>query len=217
MEVIMKITYYGHSAFIIEDKDFKAIIDPFITGNPQARCSIDEINGLTHIFVTHNHGDHLGDCIELAKKDDALVITNFEIANFLNDNGVKTHGMHIGGRHRFNFGTVKLTVALHGGNPCGFIIEVNGKKIYHAGDTGLTLDMKLLESENVDLALIPIGGNYTMDIYDAIKAVEFIKPKLVIPMHYNTFEIIEADPHEFRSLNKTCETIILDSGLSVEI
>ena len=213
----MKITYYGHSAFVIEDKDFKAIIDPFITGNPLSRCSIDEINELTHIFVTHNHSDHLGDCIELARKDDALVITNFEISNYLSENGVKTHGMHIGGRHRFDFGTVKLTVALHGGNPCGFIIEVGGKKVYHSGDTGLTFDMKLLEDENIDLALLPIGGNYTMDIEDAVKAVEFIKPKLVIPMHYNTFEVIKADPYTFKSLNKICETVILESGFSVEI
>ena len=143
----MKITYYGHSAFVIEYEDFKAIIDPFITGNPLASCSVDEISGLTHIFVTHNHNDHIGDCIELAKKNNAVVITTFEISNYLNEKGVKTHGMHIGGRHKFYFGTVKLTVALHGGNPCGFIIEAYGKKIYHAGDTGLTYDMKLLEDE----------------------------------------------------------------------
>lgn len=211
----MKITYYGHSVFLIEDKDFKAIIDPFITGNPLTNCSIDEINELTHIFVTHDHSDHIGDCVELAKKNNALVITSFEISNYLKEKGVKTHGMHIGGRHRFNFGTVKLTVALHGGNPCGFIIEVNGKKIYHAGDTGLTYDMKLLEDENIDLALLPIGGNYTMDIDDAVKAVDFIKPKLVIPMHYNTFDLIKADPYKFKSLNTTCETIILNSGFSI--
>lgn len=211
----MKITYYGHSVFLIEDKNFKAIIDPFITGNPLANCSIDEINGLTHIFVTHSHSDHLGDCVELAKKNNALVITNFEISNYLKEKDVKTHGMHIGGRYKFYFGTVKLTVALHGGNPCGFIIEVYGKKIYHAGDTGLTYDMKLLEDENIEVALLPIGGNYTMDIDDAIKAVKFIKPKLVIPMHYNTFELIKSDPNKFKSLNTTCETIILNSGFSM--
>ena len=213
----MKITYCGHSAFIIEDKDFKAIIDPFITGNPSTCCRSDEIDGLTHIFVTHDHSDHLGDCIELADNNDALVITSFEISNFLNDNGVRTHGMHIGGRYRFDFGTVKLTAALHGGNPCGFVIEVGGKKIYHAGDTGLTYDMKLLEGENIDLALLPIGGNFTMDIDDAVKAVEFIKPNKVIPMHYNTFDVIKADPYRFKSLNSTCETVVLNSGESVLI
>lgn len=225
----MNITYYGHSVFEIENKNFKCIIDPYITGNPMFPEDIDSISGLTHIFVTHGHGDHLGDCVELAKKNNAIVITNAEISNYLSSKGVKTHSMHIGGRYKFDFGTVKLTVALHGssindmgniidgGNPCGFLIEIDGKKIYHAGDTGLTLDMKLLEDEKIDLALIPIGGNFTMDMYDAAKAVEFIKPKCVIPMHYDTFRVIKADPNEFKKLNKTCETIILKSGNTITV
>lgn len=220
----MKLTYLGHSVFMLEEGDFKAIIDPFLKGNPSSPLKPEDVKNLTHIFVTHGHGDHIGDTVELAKDNDALVITNAEISGYLSEKGVKTHPMHIGGRFKFDFGTVKLTPALHGsaiptengprdgGNPCGFVIEVNGKKIYHAGDTGLTMDMVLLEVEDIDVALIPIGGNYTMDITDAIRAVEFVKPKLTIPMHYGTFPVITADPEEFKRKNKTTDTVILNPG-----
>ncbi len=220
----MKLTYLGHSVFMLEEGGFKAIIDPFLKGNPSSPLKPEDVKNLTHIFVTHGHGDHIGDTVELAKDNDALVITNAEISGYLSEKGVKTHPMHIGGRFKFDFGTVKLTPALHGsaiptengprdgGNPCGFVIEVNGKKIYHAGDTGLTMDMVLLEVEDIDVALIPIGGNYTMDITDAIRAVEFVKPKLTIPMHYGTFPVITADPEEFKRKNKTTDTVILNPG-----
>lgn len=220
----MKLIYLGHSVFMIEEGDFKAIIDPFLNGNPSSPLKPADITGLTHIFVTHGHGDHIGDSVELAKNNNALVITNAEISGYLSEKGIKTHAMHIGGRYKFDFGTVKLTPALHGsaiptengprdgGNPCGFVIEVNGKKIYHAGDTGLTMDMILLEVEDVDVALIPIGGNYTMDITDALRAVEFVKPKLTIPMHYGTFPVITADPQEFKRRNKLTDTVILNPG-----
>ena len=194
----MKITFLGHSVVLIEKDGFKAIIDPFIRGNGLCPIKVDELNDLTHIFITHGHSDHMGDCIELAKKCDATVIANHEIAHYLTKNGLKVHAMHIGGRFKFDFGTVKMTPALHGsgiedgenmicgGNPCGFLIEIDGKKVYHSGDTGLTLDMKLLEDEKIDLAFIPIGGNFTMDIKDAAKACEFIKMDKVVPMHYNS-------------------------------
>lgn len=222
--VNLKLTYLGHSVFIVEEGDFKAIIDPFISGNPLSNTRLEDIKGLTHIFITHGHNDHIGDSIELAKANDALVITNAEIAGYLSAKGLRTHAMHIGGRHRFDFGIVKMTPALHGsgistdkgmvygGNPGGFVIEVNNNKIYHAGDTGLTMDMKLLEAEEIDLALLPIGGNYTMDIDDAIIATEFINPKHVIPMHYDTFPLIKADPEEFKQKNKVCDTVILEIG-----
>lgn len=224
----MKLTNLGHSVFIVEEGDFKAIIDPFITGNPSTNAKVEEIVGLTHIFITHGHGDHIGDGVELAKANNALVISNAEISDYLSEKGVTTHAMHIGGRHTFDFGIVKLTPALHGsgistekgmvygGNPAGFVIEVNNKKIYHAGDTGLTMDMKLLEAENIDVAMLPIGGNYTMDIDDAVIAAEFIKPRMVIPMHYDTFPVIKADPKEFKEKNRVCDTVILDIGESFE-
>jgi len=220
----MKIKYLGHAAFYIEEGDFKALIDPFLSGNPMAKSSADEFTEISHIFVTHGHGDHLGDTIQIAKKNNSTVITNFEISLYLSEQNVKAHPMHIGGRTKFDFGCVKMTPALHGsgiqtekglvygGNPCGFVIELNGKKIYHAGDTGLTMDMKLLESENIDLAILPIGGNFTMDIIDAVRAVEFIKPKKVIPIHYNTFPIIEASPKDFKSKVNNAEVIILKSN-----
>lgn len=217
----MKIQFLGHSCFYVEEGTFKALIDPFITNNPQANSSPTHFNSLTHIFVTHGHGDHLGDAVAIAKSTGATIITNYEIACFLEKQGVTAHPMHIGGRTKFDFGTVKMTPALHGsgieteeglicgGNPCGFLIEVNGKKLYHAGDTGLTMDMKLLDVENIDLACIPIGGNFTMDIEDAIRAVHFIQPKKVIPMHYNTFPVIETDPTIFKEKVQNSEVIIL--------
>ncbi|WZL72858.1 metal-dependent hydrolase [Clostridiaceae bacterium 35-E11] len=217
----MHLKFLGHSCFYVEEGDFKALIDPFLSNNPQASTTLSDFQKISHIFITHGHGDHLGDAVPLASQSNATIITNYEIACYLGGKELSTHPMHIGGRTKFNFGVVKMTPALHGsgietvgglvygGNPCGFIIEVNGKKIYHAGDTGLTMDMKLLEVENIDVALLPIGGNFTMDIEDAVRAVEFIKPKIVIPMHYDTFPIIEADPETFKEKVKGAEVMIL--------
>lgn len=224
----MKITYLGHSVFIIEEGDFKGIIDPFITGNELATAKVENITGISHILITHGHDDHIGDTEEIAKANDALIISNAEISDYFSEKGLKTHAMHIGGSHNFDFGRVKLTPALHGsaisseegkidgGNPCGFLIEVNGKKVYHAGDTGLTVDMQLLQADKVDVALLPIGGNFTMDIDDAIRAVEMIKPRLAIPMHYDTFPVIKADPMEFKEKNKVSESKVLEIGESYE-
>lgn len=224
----VKVEFLGHSCFYVEEGNFKALIDPFISNNPQVANPKTDFDGLTHIFVTHGHGDHLGDAIHISNKTNATVITNHEIAHYLGGKSVPTHSMHIGGRTKFDFGTIKMTPALHGsgietiggmvygGNPCGFVIEVNGKKLYHAGDTGLTMDMKLLELEHIDVALLPIGGNFTMDIEDAARAVQFIQPKIVIPMHYNTFPIIEADPHHFKEKVYPTEVVILNPGASYE-
>ncbi|GKX29996.1 UPF0173 metal-dependent hydrolase [Vallitalea longa] len=211
----MEIKYLGHSAFYLESDDYRAIIDPFLTGNSQCTATIEDFDELTHIFVTHGHGDHLGDAVELARRTEATIITNFELGNYLlfNYKNISVHTMHIGGRTTLDGIIIKMTNALHGssvitpendiiyaGNPCGFLIDCDNIKIYHAGDTGLTLDMKLLKDEHVNIAMLPIGGNFTIDIQDACKAVQLIQPELTIPMHYNTFPPIQADPYKFQKL-----------------
>lgn len=225
----MRVQYLGHAAVSIENKEIRALIDPFISGNPNCPIKIHDLKNTSHIFVTHGHSDHLGDTIEIAKKWGSKVICNFEIGNYLTKFDLNIHTMHIGGRVNLEFGKVKMTPALHGsgifngtefisgGNPSGFLIETEGKKIYHAGDTGLTMDMKLLEDEGIDLAFIPIGGNYTMDIDDAVKAVEFIKPKTVVPIHYDTFPVIKANPLDFEKKVKDAKVRILSFGESIEL
>jgi L-ascorbate metabolism protein UlaG (beta-lactamase superfamily) len=210
MERIMaKLTYYGHSAFLLETGNHGILIDPFLTGNPLAPVKAEQVK-CNFIIVTHGHGDHVGDAVAIAKRNKATIIANYEIATWCGWQGVTAHPMQIGGAHEFPFGRVKLTIAHHGsglekdknfiylGNPAGVLITVEGKTIYHAGDTGLFYDMKLIGEMNaIDVALLPIGDNFTMGIDDAVKAVEFLNPKLVIPMHYNTFEVIAADPNVF--------------------
>jgi len=209
---MLKLTYISHSAFVISDGTNTIAIDPFITGNPTATIKATDIKP-NFIFVTHAHGDHLGDTIELAKSNDATVICINELAIYLMSQGIKAHPMHLGGEFSFPFGSVKLTIAHHGsmnsegafmGPPCGAIITIGNKKIYHTGDTGLFLDMKLIgEISTLDVMLLPIGNNFTMGIEDAARAVDFVKPKLAIPMHYNTFPIIPADPNDF--VSKICK------------
>lgn len=227
----MKITFLGHAAVLIESNQFKALIDPYLTGNPVYVSKPEHIENITHIFVTHGHRDHVGDALEIAKNNDSMVISNAELTGifYKKNPNLKLHPMHIGGSYQFDFGRVKMTPALHGssyhdgdhtldgGNPGGFLLEIDDRTVYHAGDTGLTMDMKLLESDHIDLAFIPIGGNYTMDVVDATRAVDFIKPKMVVPMHYNTFGLIKADPFDFRNNVKNAKTIILQPGDSIEI
>jgi L-ascorbate metabolism protein UlaG (beta-lactamase superfamily) len=214
----------------LDNGKHKILIDPFISGNPVAKSTAEQKKA-DFILISHGHGDHLGDSIALAKKSNAMIISNFEICTYCQNEGVENvHPLHIGGGHDFPFGSVKLTIAHHGstlgdklqygGNPAGFIIRTEGKTIYHSGDTGLFLDMQLIgELDKIDLALLPIGGNFTMDIPDAIKAVEFLKPKKAIPMHYNTFDLIACDPNNFVKGIKPSGTegIILNFGESYEL
>ena len=205
------------------------MIDPFLTGNPLAPEGPEARPALDYIFVTHAHGDHLGDTIQIAKRTGATVICTNELAKYLANEGLKTEGMHIGGRAPFPFGKVKLTPAFHGSSifengrmvysdiPCGFLIEVDGKKIYHSGDTGLTVEMTLLEAEGVEIAMLPIGGYYVMDVDDAVRAVGFIKAKRVVPIHYDTFPPIKADPADFaRKVGGQAEVSILKPGDKLE-
>lgn len=206
---MIRLTYYGHSAFLLETNGHRIVIDPFFTGNPLAPIKADEVK-CSYILISHGHGDHIGDAISIAKRNNATVISNYEIATWCGSQGVNAHAMHIGGSHAFPFGRVKLTIAHHGsgyqtdkgflymGNPAGLLFFVEGKTIYHSGDTALFYDMKLIGEMNpIALALLPIGDNFTMGIDDAVKAVELLNPQLVVPMHYKTFEVIEADPNEF--------------------
>ncbi len=202
------LTYHGHSCWEIASDEGRLLIDPFLSGNTLSPTDPSSFDALDAIILTHGHGDHIGDTELVAKKSGALVVTNFEISNYLAARGLTTHPLHIGGGRQFPFGHVKLTIAHHGssgpegeylGAPAGVVITAGGKRIYHAGDTGLFLDMKLIGEMYgpLDVALLPIGDNFTMGIDDAVKASEFLAPRLAVPMHYNTFPPIVADPNEF--------------------
>lgn len=218
-----KLTYLSHSAWLVETDDYIIAIDPFLEGNPTAAIKPSDVKA-DFIIVTHGHGDHLGDAVPMAKANNGTIITNFEIANYCSNEGANAHPMHIGGAHDFPFGRVKLTPAWHGssfpdgtyaGTPAGVLLTVEGKTIYHTGDTGLFLDMQLIGEMNpIDIFLVNIGDNFTMGIDDAVKAVEFVKPKLTIPMHYKTFDVIDVDPQDFISKvqNKGFNAKLLEIG-----
>ena len=196
-------TWFGHATLGLETGGFKLLIDPYFSGNPSVKIKANQVEA-DYILVTHGHGDHIGDTVEIAKRCSALVISNAEISSWLRKQGVKTHAQHIGGGYQHPFGYLKLTTALHGsslpdgsngGNPAGFLLTTNeNKKIYMAGDTGLFGDMRLIGEEGLDLAVIPIGDNYTMGPADALRAVKLLNPKVVIPIHFNTFDLIRQDP-----------------------
>jgi len=204
-----RVTWYSHACILIESDGKKLLVDPFITGNPLAPVAADDLDP-DYIFVSHGHGDHVGDTVEIARRTGATVVSNFEIHNWLTAQGVENgHPQHIGGGFDYPWGRVKLTIAHHGsalpdgsygGNPCGFLFYIQGKKIYHACDTGLFYDMKLIGEEGIDLAVLPIGDNFTMGPEDALRAVRLIEPKQVLPIHYDTFEVIQQDPAAWKAL-----------------
>jgi L-ascorbate metabolism protein UlaG (beta-lactamase superfamily) len=204
-----KVTWYGHATFALEIDGNNILIDPFLTGNPTASITANDVEA-DYIVVSHGHGDHVGDTIAIATRTGATVISNFEIVNWLVQQGVaenKVHPQHIGGGFHYPFGYLKLTIAHHGsglpdgsygGNPAGLLFSTPaGERIYFACDTGLFYGMKLIGEEGIDLAVLPIGDNFTMGPDDALKAVNLIAPKVVIPVHFDTWELIAQDPHEW--------------------
>jgi len=227
-----KLTFLGHDAFLLEHDSVRMIIDPFLSGNPRATTKPAAIK-VQYVLLTHAHGDHFGDAIAIAKANNALIIAPNELAVYCSNIGLRSHAMHIGGAHQFPFGRIKLTIAHHGsgldlggealtymGNPCGFLITLGQKTIYHAGDTGLFLDMKLIgELDPIDVALLPIGDNFTMGIDDAVKAAEFLHAKRVVPMHYGTFGVIAVDPAEFaaKMQAKGMKAHVLQVGESLNV
>jgi L-ascorbate metabolism protein UlaG (beta-lactamase superfamily) len=206
------LTWHGHSCFTLETAEgTRVMFDPWLDENPKADIGTAAVDRLDYILVSHGHFDHFADCVKLAKKTGATVVSTFELVSFAQEKGAPNgHGMNIGGAHRFDFGKVKMTPASHTGtvhgddegafttDPAGFLVTLNdGTRLYHAGDTALIMDMQLLAGQ-VDIALLPIGDNFTMGPEDAARAVEMIGARTVIPMHYDTFEVIEQDPEAFR-------------------
>jgi len=225
----VKLTWYGHACFLFEHAGHRILVDPFLDGNPLAPVQPDDV-ACDFIVVSHGHGDHMGDTVAIAKRTGATVISNFEIVNWLQGQGLeKLHPQHIGGGFDHPFGRLKLTQALHGsalpdgsygGNPAGLLFSFDDTKIYHACDTGLFGDMALIGEEGIDLAILPIGDNFTMGPDDALRAVRLIQPEKVVPIHYDTFEVIRQDPHDFatrvgRETNAKC--MVLEPGVAVEI
>lgn len=213
----MQITYYGHSAVLVEVGGKRVLIDPFLDGNPVATIKAANVQA-DYIILTHGHGDHIADAESIAKRNDATVIAPHEISEYMNWQGIKTHGMGIGGGYNFDFGHVRFTPAFHSssledyenktfiymGMPTGIVVSGEGKSVYHAGDTGLFSDMKLIgELYQPDVAMLPIGDNYTMGPREALLAAEWTRAKTVIPIHYNTFPVIKQDGNQFAAeLNK---------------
>lgn len=225
----MKLRYFSHSAFqITTDSGIIILIDPFFDGNPTSPVKADDVRA-DYIILTHAHGDHLGDSFKIAKKCDSLFVCVFELANYCSSKGFRSHGMHIGGSKNFDFGKLKFTIAHHGsatpdnhyaGLAAGVLLTIDGKTVYHTGDTGLFYDMKLIgEMNKIDAMLLPIGDNFTMGIEDAVKAAELANPALSIPMHYNTYDVIKSDPKLFAKKleEKGRKTRILEFGEEISL
>jgi L-ascorbate metabolism protein UlaG (beta-lactamase superfamily) len=225
-----RVSWLGHACLQVETDGTTLLIDPFLTDNPAAAAKAKDVKA-DFILVSHGHGDHVGDTVDIAKRTGATVICNYEMSGWFQRQGVKlVHGQQHGGGHAFPFGRVKLTLAFHGsmlpdgtygGNPCGFLLTLkDGKKIYDAADTGLFGDMKLIGEEGIDLAILPIGDNFTMGPDDALRAVKLIGPRKVMPIHYNTWPLIAQDgaawANRVRSDTKT-EPLVIQPGAWIEV
>ncbi|WP_156291466.1 metal-dependent hydrolase [Oceanobacillus salinisoli] len=226
----MKVSYHGHSVIKVETANHTILFDPFISGNEACDLDVETVKADV-ILLTHAHNDHVGDTFEIAKRNDALVVAPNELAEYLASKGLNTHPMHIGGSREFDFGKVKFTQAFHGssyteedgtviygGMPGGILFTVEGKTIYHVGDTALFTDLKMYgEMNDIDVAFIPIGDNFTMGPEDALVAADWIQAEIVVPIHYNTFPVIEQDPDEFAAKVRTGEGKALKIGEGLEL
>ncbi|MYL57947.1 metal-dependent hydrolase [Virgibacillus halodenitrificans] len=226
----MKVSYHGHSVVKVETDSHKILIDPFISGNEACDLDPNTVEADV-ILLTHGHNDHVGDTFDIAKRNDALVVAPNELAVYLGFKGLNTHPMHIGGAHEFDFGKVKFTQAFHGssyteedntiiytGMPGGILLTIEGKTIYHMGDTALFTDLKMYGDMNdIDLAFVPIGDNFTMGPEDALISTDWIKAKTVVPVHYDTFPVIKQNPEDFASKVKTGEGKVMKIGEEMEL
>ena len=216
----MEITFLGHASFLISSGGKNILFDPFITPNELAQIDINDID-TDYIILSHGHQDHVADVKAIYDRNEATVISTFEVVTWFTNQGIKhTHPMNHGGSWSFDFGEIKMVNAVHsssmpdgsyGGNPAGFVIQMEGKTFYYAGDTALHYDMKLIgESHSIDFAFLPIGDNFTMDIKDALKAAEFVGTKKVIGMHFDTFPFITID-------HKACKALAKEKEIALEL
>lgn len=227
---MMKVSYHGHSVVQVQTDTHQILIDPFISGNEACDLDVDKVQP-DYILLTHGHNDHVGDTITIAERTKATIVAPNELAVYLGTKGLQIHPMHIGGKHTFDFGTVKFTQAFHGsafteedgstvytGMPAGILLTIEGKTIYHAGDTGLFSDLKLIgEMNEIDLAFLPIGDNFTMGPEDALIAAKWVKAKTVVPIHYNTFPVIEQDAEAFAKQVSPGKGRVMEIGETITI
>lgn len=225
----MKVSYHGHSVVMVKTDNHTILFDPYISENPACDLDSDQVDPDV-ILLTHGHDDHVGDTVKIAKRTNALVVAPKELTDYLADKGLDTHPMNLGGSHSFDFGIVKYTHAFHSssyqeedgkmiytGMPGGILLTVGDRTIYHLGDTGLFSDLKMIGDQNdIDLAFVPIGDNFTMGPEDALIACDWIQSAMVVPVHYNTFPVIEQDPAAFANKVKTGKGMAMEIGEAID-